>query len=312
MEQGNKPSKSDSFFSYIKKAFYLLLFIQIASLLFSSFKSGLVDTFSPKTHIGCLSINGSITDASFYIKKIDEFSKDPEIKGLLLKINSPGGYTGSSEAVFNELKRFGKKLPIVAVIENVGASGAYYIACAAQSIIASPLSTIGSVGVFLELPNVKDLLTSWKIQYRYVQTGTYKTVGSVVQEISQDEIAYLQKLSDDTYDQFVKDVALCRKLEAKDHKIWADGKIFSGNQALKLKLIDKLGSYSDALDEMKRLAKITEEIKLVHPKRPTNWVRMLTSDDESGDQGSMADSFALFLSTVYNKVALQQNSIQVS
>ncbi len=313
MEHEKKRSKSESFFTFIKNAFYLLLFLQIGSLFFSGIKSTLADAVSPKAHVACLSINSSITDASFYIKKIEEFSKDTQIKALLLKINSPGGYTGSSEAVFNELKRFRKKLPIVALIENVGASGAYYIAAAANSIVASPIATIGSIGVFLELPNVKDLLQSWKIQYRYVQSGKYKTVGSAVKEITPAELTYLQQISDDTYDQFIKDVAQSRNLSIKDHKIWADGKMFSGNQALTLKLIDKVGSYSDSLDEIKRLAKITEEIKIVHPKHPSGLMRMFAGDDEYGqEQSALSDSVATFLSNVYHKFSMQQASIKVS
>lgn len=308
MESSNeKHSKRLSFSTIIKNIFFIILILQFAPMIFSGLKSTFEDTFSPKAHVGYLTINGFIGDSTYYIKQIDEFSKNPDIKALLLRINSPGGYSGSSQVVFSELKKFKKNKPIVAFIENTGASGAYYIAMAADSIIASPISLVGSIGVFMELPNVKELLTSWKINYRYVQSGTYKTTGSMVKDVNAQELAYLQELSDDQYKQFVHDVAESRKLDAKNHTAWADGKAFTGNQALKLKLVDKLGSFSDALDEVKRIAKIQEEIKLIQPKKASTFARLL-GDDELGQEMSMADHTACFLSNVWNKFSTLQAS----
>jgi protease-4 len=312
METSNeKPSKGASFSTIIKNIFFVILILQFAPLIFSGFKSTFEDMFTPKAHVGYLNINGFIGDSTHYIKCIDEFSKNPDIKALLLRVNSPGGYSGSSQVVFNELKKFKKDKPIIAFIENTGASGAYYIAMAANSIIASPISLVGSIGVFMELPNVKELLASWKINYRYVQSGTYKTTGSMVKDVKPEELAYLQELSDDQYRQFVKDVAESRKLDAKNHKLWADGKAFTGNQALKLKLVDKLGSFSDALDEVKRMCSIKEEIKLIQPKKPSGFMRLFGGDDEMGQDSmslSFADKTACFLSNVWNKFSSLQAS----
>ncbi len=313
MESKNKRSRTETFFSVLKNIFIVLLFLQFAPMILSSLKNSIKDSLVAKTHVGYLTINGVIDDSAYYVKKIDEFYKDPDIKALLIKINSPGGYTGSSQIIFNELKRFKKEKPVVALIENVGASGAYYVALAAHSIIASPISLVGSIGIFMELPNVKELLGSWKVSYRYVQSGTYKTVGSMVKDVSNAELAYLQNMSDDQYNYFIKDVAACRNLVLKDHKTWADGKAFTGNQALKLKLIDKLGSFSDALEEVKRLAKIKDEIKLIQPKKPSGFMRLFAGDDETGyDQMSLAGKVAWFLKDVTAQFSAQQQCSQPS
>jgi protease-4 len=308
MEQSNqKSSKSSNFFSIVKNIFIVLLVLQFAPLVFSGLKTTFEDIFYPKAHVGYLTVNGPITDSSYYIKHIEEFAKSPDIKALFVRINSPGGYSGSSQVIFNELKKFKKNKPIVALIENTGASGAYYIAMAANTIIASPISLVGSIGVFMELPNVKELLTSWKIKFNYVQSGTYKTVGSMVKDLNEQELAYLQSLSDDQYHQFINDVAQSRNLKPETHKAWADGKAFTGNQALKLKLVDKLGSYSDALDELKRLGNIKEEIKLIQPKRASSFLRMLGGDDEFGqDSMSLSDHVAGFMCNVWHKFVTMQ------
>ncbi len=307
MEHGTKRSKSESFFSIIKNLFIILLFLQFAPMILSSLKTSVAEALFPKVHVGYLSVNGFIAESNYYVKKIDEFSKDSDIKALFLRINSPGGYSGSCQAIFNELKKFKTKKPIVALIENMGASGGYYIAMSANTVIASPISLVGSIGVFMELPNVKDLLNSWKIQYRYVQSGTYKTTGSMTKDVTSDEIAYLQTISDDQYKQFISDVAECRKLSVVDHKKWADGKAFTGNQAFALKLVDKLGSYSDAIAEIKKILKTDEEIKLIKPVRPSKFARLFGGDEDYGQETvSMSDHVAGFLSDVCDKFSAKQ------
>lgn len=309
-ENNNNPEtkKKVGFSTILKNLFFILLILQLVPIIFSSMRSWGEDVLSSKTAVGCLTIKGPITDASFYIKKIDEFSKSTEIKALLIKINSPGGYSGTCHAIFNELKKFAKTRPVVAVIENAGASGAYYIAAASHSIVASPLSLVGSIGVFMELPNVKDLLASWHVNYQYVQSGEYKTAGSAVKELSEKELAYLQRLSDDQYEQFISDVAECRKLSKAKHKDWADGKAFTGRQAFDLKLVDILGSYSDAVTELKKRAKIDGEIRFVTAHKTSGLMKLLSSgEEEASEYLSFSDLAASFFrSLCLGKVAEPQ------
>jgi len=308
MSTPEKRSKADYIFSILKNVFIVLLILQFLPSIFSNFKTAAEDALSPKAYVGFLNLTGEITDPSFYIKRLEEFSKDRDIKALLLRVDSPGGYPGASQALFSELKRFKEKKPVVVLIENMCASGAYNVAVAGSTIISTPSALVGSVGVYMGLPNIKSFMESWKVYYTYVQSGTYKTAGSMVKDASSAEHRYLQTLSDDTYQQFVSDVAIQRKLSIHDAKVWADGKVFTGNQALKLKLIDKIGSYHDAIAEIKKLAKIKEEIQLVHPKRTSSIMRLFSSDDDFGDDQSftMADSAARFASTVYSKFLMHQ------
>jgi protease IV len=316
--KSSKREKADTFFYYIKNIFMVLLFLSIAPTIISSIKTTIVDSIRPKTDVGLLKLDGALYDSSYYLKKIEAFSKDDSIKGLIIKINSPGGMPGSAQAIFAELKKLKKRKPVIAVVENICASGAYYVATAADKIIANPSALVGSVGVILELPNVKDLLNSWKIKYSYIQSGKYKTAGSPLKETSGEETAYLQKLSDSTYAQFVKDVAESRNLSEKDFTKWADGKIFTGTQALELKLIDQLGTIQDGIDVIKKLAKIETEVKLIQPKKRTSLLKMLTAsdDEEYGiESHSFAESTGSFISKAYStfmqQQAVESNSLRI-
>jgi len=305
-------SRSEKFFSFIKNLFIVLLFLQFAPMVITGLKTTFEDLASPKVHVGYLAINGMIDNSTHYVKNIDKFLQDPDIKALLVKINSPGGFPGSAQAVFNELKRFKKSKPVVVLVENACASGAYYIAAGANTIIANPSSLVGSIGVLMQLPNVKELLESWKIHVQYVQSGTYKTAGSPVKALSPQEKEYLQQLSDDNYRQFIKDMAQARGLNLKDHKKWADGQIFTGTQALQLILIDKIGSFSDAREEIKKLAKVDEDIKLIAPKGQSGFLSMFASDDELGqDPMSWSDFISEVASKVYTKISMNQTASAV-
>lgn len=309
--------KSDIFFYYAKNIFMLLIFISFAPTIISNIKTSIVDAIKPKTEIAYLKMNGVLYDSSYYLKKIESYSKNDDIKGLIIKINSPGGMPGSAQAIYSELKKFRQKKPVIIVVENLCASAAYYVACASNKIIANPSSLVGSVGVLLELPNIKELLNSWKIKFNYVQSGKYKTAGSPLKETSSDDITYLQKLSDNTYAQFIKDVAECRNLSEKDFTKWADGKIFTGIQALELKLIDQIGTLQDGIDEIKKLAKIDTEVKLVQPQKHSGLLKLLgTEDDDYGiESKSISEKVGSFASKAYstflNEQKVESNSISL-
>ncbi|KKQ49363.1 MAG: Peptidase S49, SppA [candidate division TM6 bacterium GW2011_GWF2_38_10] len=309
----NQPEKkSDTFFKFLKHAFFLLLILQIAPSVLSNLKKAIADSVSPKTNIGCLAINGVMADASFLEKQLQKFAKDDNIKGVIIKVNSPGGFPGTGQSIFNEIKRCKEKKPVVITIENLCASAAYYSAAAASHIVANPSAMVGSIGVLCELPNVKDLLNSWKISVNHVQSGEYKTTGSPVKEITQQELDYLQDISDNAYQQFIKDVAAARDLNPEEQKIWGNGKIFTGTQALELKLVDTIGSFYDGVAHMKQLLNIDEdeEIKLIRPKKPTSLMTMLgASDDDDRYQASLSNSAANFIHQTYQKVLqLQQQA----
>jgi len=297
----NKSSfKKITFYGALKILFLLLIIIQLIPMVFNNLKKAVKEIIQPKVSVGHLTIKGFIGDSSFCVRKIRSFAKNPEIKALLIKINSPGGMPGSSQAIFNELSKFKEKKPVVVLVENVCASAAYYIAAASNSIIASPSSLVGSIGNFAQLPNVKGLMDDWKIKFRFIKSGKYKVAGNPFTESSKEEIEYLQHLSDDIYEQFISDVAKSRNLKKTDQIQWADGRVFTGIQALKLKLIDQTGSIDEAITEIKRLAEIPEEeeIRFIKHRAPSEIMKFLKGEEDSEDDSY----FSSFMASVFNSV----------
>lgn len=305
----NKSSfKKITFYGALKILFLLLIIIQLIPMVFNNLKKAVKEIIQPKVSVGHLTIKGFIGDSSFCVRKIRSFVKNPEIKALLIKINSPGGMPGSSQAIFNELSKFKEKKPVVVLVENVCASAAYYIAAASNSIIASPSSLVGSIGNFAQLPNVKGLMDDWKIKFRFIKSGKYKVAGNPFTESSKEEIEYLQHLSDDIYEQFISDVAKSRNLKKTDQIQWADGRVFTGIQALKLKLIDQTGSIDEAITEIKRLAEIPEEeeIRFIKHRAPSEIMKFLKGEEDSEDDSYFSSFMAGVFSSVIDKILKKQ------
>ncbi len=300
MENNNNKKKSSNIFSIIKNVFIIFILLQFIPGVISQLKKAFTEYTTPKTHVGQINIAGIISDSSFYVKKIKNFLKNDDIKALLVRIESPGGIPGSCQAIYEELKKFNDKKPVVALVENVCASGAYYVASAATKIISPASSLIGSIGVYLQLPNVKKLLEKWDIKFKFIQSGKFKTAGSPFQDLTIEDEEYFQNLANENYNQFIKDVANSRKLNLNSHKTWADGKIFLATQAQKLNLIDEIGSQTDAENLIKEIANIDTDIKLVKARKKRTIWSMLTQEQDDDDQDfGMSAKFADFLYQTY-------------
>jgi len=305
--------KGFSFSSFLKNLFFLIIILQILPMFLGNIKKQFKSYVSPDTHVGSLKI-GAIDSSSFIIKQIHKFQKKPEIKALLLKIQSPGGLPGTSQAIFNELKKFKEEKPIVALVDDLCASGGYYVACMANQIIANPSSLIGSIGSRWMLPNIEKLLERFNVKVDEIKSGKYKTILSMTRERTPEETQLLQELSDDTYQQFISDVAKERGLDTKDQTVWADGKIFTGNQALKLKLVDKLGSLSDAKETITNLlvekgVTIEGKIKLIHPKTPSPLAKLFGGEENGNeDNQGFAANTANLLSRIWHRFCAKLSS----
>lgn len=305
-----REKKKMGFFDIIKNLFWLLIFLQFAPIVFSNLKKTVEESVAPKTKVGYMKVGNVIADSTFYVKNIKKYLKDPNIKALLLKIDSPGGLPGTAQTIFSEIKKFKEKKPVIAFIENIGASAAYNIAIACNHIVASPSALVGSIGVWLSVPpNIKDLAESWKIRFRTIKSGKFKTAGSPFKSMSPEERAYLQNVSDESYKQFVKTVASNRKLSPKNHEKWANGRIFTGNQALALKLIDQVGSESDAIEMLKKQAMIEGEVKLIQPRRPSRLMRLISSEEGADTETNLSSITANFIFDVISKISCKMNAI---
>ncbi len=254
---------------YIKNIFLLLVLIQFLPFLFNNFRSIVKDIFEPKTKIGLISINSPIFSSDYYTKELQRNFKNPDIKAIVLHFkNAPGGTAGAGQVIHMQLKELKKMFvkPILAVVEDTCGSAAYYIASATDYIIAAPSSDVGSIGVYIARPQLKDFIEQFKIKYDVTQAGEYKTTGNPLLPITQPQLEMLQKITDDCYEQFVSDVAQSRPKLSKNTKEWADGKIFTGRQGLKIGLVDELGTLLSAEKILKDKLLIKGDIEWIKPE----------------------------------------------
>jgi len=214
--------------------------------------------------VAILNIKGIILESRYIVDLLHEYEENPAVGAIVLRINSGGGSAAASQEIYQEIKKArerGKK--VVASIESVGASGAYYIAMAADSIMANPSTAVGSIGVLIETQNFQELLNKIGIKLNVIKSGKYKDIGSVSREMTEEERKILQDLIDDVYNQFVEDVASSRQIEIEEVKKLADGRIFTARQALDYGLIDRLGTLDDAVNLAGELGGIKGKPKIL-------------------------------------------------
>ncbi|PYX02102.1 MAG: signal peptide peptidase SppA [Acidobacteria bacterium] len=219
--------------------------------------------------IGVVDLEGVIITPKTVVDQLKKFGDDDSIKAIILHVNSPGGSVAASEEIYREVKRIrdDKKKRIVASIESVGASGAYYVSSATNKIYADKGSIVGSIGVIAEWVNYGDLLHWAKLKDITMKAGEFKDTGSPTRDMTPAEKEYLQSLIDNMHGQFIQAVADGRKTKFDDIKAIANGKVWTGEQALSMKLIDQVGDFQAAVDDTARSVGIKGEPVLVHPER---------------------------------------------
>lgn len=206
------------------------------------------------------SLGGSGASAVRIIQALREAERD-QVKGIVLRINSPGGTAAASQMVNEEVMRLRRagKIKIVTAMGDLAASGGYFIACAADHIVANPSTTTGSIGVILHLTNVQKLMNKLGVGEATIQSGVHKDILSPFRPMRPDERALLQGLVNDTYAQFLAAVAEGRRMPLEKVRPLADGRVFTGRQALAVGLVDSLGNYEDAIAKAGTLAGIKGE-----------------------------------------------------
>jgi protease-4 len=232
--------------------------------------------------IGVVDISGVIVDADKINKQLERFGNDGGIKAVVLHIDSPGGGAAASQEVYHEVLRVRNELhkPVVASVESVGASGAYYIASACDKIYANQASVVGSIGVIMEWTNYGELLRWSKLKNVSLHRGDLKDAGDPTRDMTPQEQAYFQGLIDNMYGQFIRDVAAGRKTSADKIQPLATGQVWTGEQALRLGLIDKQGGFREALlDTAKRVGLKGEPRVVRPPKERHGLLGILTGDD---------------------------------
>jgi len=225
--------------------------------------SGLV--FGEK--VAVVEIKGIIANAQPTIENLTEFSEDDSVKAVVLRIESPGGGVAPSQELYMEVRRTAERKPVVASMGSVAASGGYYVAAAAQKIYANPGTITGSIGVILQFTNFEELFKKIGFRMETVKSGTYKDVGNPSRKMTPEERAYLQEMIANVHQQFVRDVAQGRHMQVEQVQGVADGRIFTGEQAKELGLVDELGNLKDAIAAAAKMGAIEGEPKVVYPEK---------------------------------------------
>jgi protease-4 len=239
--------------------------------------------FAGSDKIAVIDISGVILSADKIEEQLRKYADDDSVKAIVLHIDSPGGAASPSQEIYHEVLRLRqeKHKKIVASIDSVGASGAYYIASACDRIYANEASVVGSIGVVMEWMNYGELMRWAKLKNVTVSAGELKTAGDPSRDLTPKEQAYFQSLVDNMYGQFIRDVATGRHTTAEKIKPLATGQVWTGEQALPLGLVDKEGGLRVAVMETAKEAGISGEPTLVHPAKPdSGLLSMLTSGSE--------------------------------
>lgn len=217
--------------------------------------------------IAIVTIEGMVSTSDNIIKLLSKYREDPSIKGILLRIDTPGGGVGASQEIYEAVIEAKKKKKVVASMGGIATSGGYYIAVAADKIVAPQGTITGSIGVIMALSNAEELLKKVGLKTTVVKSGKYKDMGLPNRDLTEEELGILQGVSDDIHSQFIEAVALGRKMKVEDVQKIADGRIFSGRQAKKIGLIDEIGNSEKAISILSGMVGIEGEPTIVEEKK---------------------------------------------
>lgn len=233
--------------------------------------------------VAVVPIEGEIFDSRETVERLRGYAEDASIRALVVRINSPGGAVVPSQEIFAEIRklRAETKKPIVASLDSVAASGGYYIASACETIVSNPGTITGSIGVIMQWFNLEDLVRWAKLEPQTITAGSMKDAGSPFRDITPEERAYIQRITDQLHRQFIRAVAEGRKGKLTQGEVerLADGRVFTGEEAMQLKLVDQLGTLQDAIELAARRGGIRGKPRVVYPReRTAGLLDVLTGD----------------------------------
>jgi protease-4 len=272
-----------SIFAFVLLSLLLSLFQIYFTMDKKGGKGSLLSSVETAPGIGILRINGVISmsgeggsfggpssgGADAMVASLDDMANDPLIKAIVVRIDSPGGTVAATQEIFAKLMKIRRvvKKPLVASMGDIAASGGYYTASACDYIMANQGTITASIGVIAAAPNLKGLFEKLGIKMNVIKSGKYKDILSSSREMTADEQALLQKMIDTSYAQFLKDVSLGRNIPIDDIRPVADGRVMNGDAAVEAKLIDGIGTFEDALDKARSLAKLPADAPVYDERR---------------------------------------------
>ena len=218
--------------------------------------------------VGLVEIVGDIESSEAVVDQLEHMRLDSSVRAVVLRLDSPGGGVAASQEIYDAVLRLrDEKKPVIASMGGVAASGAYYIACAADSIVSNPGTLTGSIGVIMSFPNTEELFRKVGVRFEVVKTGKFKDIGSLSRPMTPEEKDLLNGVLSSVYEQFVSAIADGRGMQRSDILPYADGRIFSGKQALDLGFVDRLGNLDDAVQLAGDLAGIKGRPVVVRKER---------------------------------------------
>lgn len=231
--------------------------------------SSIIGEGEKRDSIYIMNLKDTIIFSESFIKELRSIEKREDIKSVIIRINSPGGAIGASQEIYQEIERFKEKTgkKIICSIENVGASGAYYVSLSCDKTIALPGSIVGSIGVISVFFTAEELFEKIKLKPFVVKSGKFKDTGTPLRKPTDEDIKYLQGVVNELFEQFKQDVLRKKPQLADKINEIADGRVFSGKEAQRLGLIDFVGTFSDAITIAKNLSGIEGEPRIIWPQK---------------------------------------------
>ncbi|MDD5475460.1 MAG: signal peptide peptidase SppA [Syntrophales bacterium] len=235
-----------------------------------------------RAKVAVVKVEGMITDSRDVVELLDTYEKARDVKAVVIRIDSPGGGVVPSQEIYDKILKVRNQKKVVVSMGIVAASGGYYIASAADMIVANPGTITGGIGVLMQFPQFHELMDRVGLRSTVIKSGTYKDTGSFFRDMTEDEFRVLQAVVDDIHEQFVEAVAANRPIPPDKLLEISESRIFTGRQALEEGLVDKLGGLDDAIALAASLAGIVGEPYVVYPKKRAGFLRYLISEMASG------------------------------
>lgn len=266
---------------FVQFVFYAVVVLILAGVLVGV--GGMMALLNPpeqkvgKTSLLALELSGPIIDGKEFLDALRKYRKDDHVKGVLIRIASPGGVVGPSQEIHDEIKRTREefKKPVIAYCASVAASGAYYAAVAADKIYTTPGCLMGSIGALMEFVNLEKLYDWAKIHRYSVTTGRFKDAGAEYKPLAPEEKALFQELLNDVLAQFKQAVLEGRKLKPEVLDANADGRVFTGAQGVKLGFADQLGTWDDAREALIEMTGVDKDVEIFKPKKARHFYELL-------------------------------------
>lgn len=249
----------------------LLVLLLVISLVLTLFQKNI----PLKSRIALVRIEGPIFDSKDAVDEIKEWVRDKSVKAIVLRVDSPGGAVAPSQEIYSEVKKAAAKKKVVVSMGSVAASGGYYISAPATRIMANPGTLTGSIGVIMEIPNIEELMKKIGVKSEVIKSGKNKDIGSAFRTMKAEDKELLQGVLDNVHEQFIKAVAEGRKIKIEDVRGLADGRIFTGEQALRCGLIDEIGTLDDATRTAAKMVGISDEPDVVTRKDKMSFIDLL-------------------------------------